>query len=582
MPRSLPSFAALRAAVFQRVPLWARVAAAAAVLACAWTLAPRPLTTLTVLALACGVAAVAAGIAGIARSGRVVARVAGGVAVAGGTATVLWWGPVTSVLPALLFGLAAAALVVRAARAFAGRRAGSGVRASVGALAAAGAVVVCVRWADIGSLLAAAACIVVLVVVAAALVVPLPRRPGRGVLPAVAAVAAATVVAGIGGVGLALDARQPRPDPFYTWTGTVPAEPGVLLRTGAYAGETPAGARSLRILYTTKDVGDAVRVASAVVAIPTAPSTGPRTVLAWQHGTTGVASACAPSVTGDALTEIGVPGIAGAIERGWAVVATDYPGQGTDGAYPYLVGVGEGRATLDAVRALRQLDDAEATGPVMLWGHSQGGHATLWAAQLAAEYAPELDVAGVAALSAASDPYALATGVVAKGPSAVTSLIFAYVLVPYTDAYPDVALRDTVDPAGAAFARAATTRCVTAPGTLLTVVASLALLEDRPLYTLDLDDSAASRRLRENTATADFRAPLFLGQGVDDEVIPISMQRALVGRVCVPGRSTVAREYPGRTHLSVIAPGAPLVDDLYAWGDGLLDGRVPAGCDNVG
>ena len=80
------------------------------------------------------------------------------------------------------------------------------------------------------------------------------------------------------------------------------------------------------------------------------------------------------------------------IDRGWAIVATDYPGMGTAGRYPYLIGVGEGQATLDGLRALCQVDDAHASNRVMLWGHSQGGHATLWAAQIAADYAPDLDV----------------------------------------------------------------------------------------------------------------------------------------------------------------------------------------------
>ena len=39
----------------------------------------------------------------------------------------------------------------------------------------------------------------------------------------------------------------------------------------------------------------------------------------------------------------------------------------------------------------------------VVWGHSQGGHAALWTGQLAPTSAPELDIAGVAALAPASN-----------------------------------------------------------------------------------------------------------------------------------------------------------------------------------
>lgn len=115
------------------------------------------------------------------------------------------------------------------------------------------------------------------------------------------------------------------------------------------------------------------------------------------------------------------------IDRGWAIVATDYPGVGTAGRYPYLIGAGEGQATLDGLRALRQVDDAHASNRVMLWGHSQGGHATLWAAQIAADYAPDLDVVGVAALSSATDPLAVSKLIIEGPASALVNAVTSYV-----------------------------------------------------------------------------------------------------------------------------------------------------------
>nr|WP_244960745.1 lipase family protein [Pseudoclavibacter chungangensis] len=332
-------------------------------------------------------------------------------------------------------------------------------------------------------------------------------------------------------------------------------------------------------MYATTDGEGAPALASAVVAYPTAaPTDGERPVLAWQHGTTGVARSCAPSVGADALTELAIPGISRAIERGWAVVATDYPGQGTHGAYPYLVGEGEGRATLDGIRALRAIDDAHASEHAWIWGHSQGGHATLWAGQLAADYAPELDVLGVAALSAASDPLALASRITTGDPSPLASLVTSLVLVPYAEAYPDVELDATVHPAGHGIVEAFASRCVIEAPTLVSVLVGASLSWDAPLYRIDVSEGPTHDRLAQNRADGIVPAPLFLGQGTDDEVIPIELQRTLAAELCAADRTVEVHEYEGRSHMGVIAEGSPLIDDLFAWADAVTLGQAPANC----
>jgi hypothetical protein len=49
-------------------------------------------------------------------------------------------------------------------------------------------------------------------------------------------------------------------------------------------------------LYTTTRDTGVPAVASAIVAAPAHPPAGPRPVIAWTHGTTGVAEDCAPSL----------------------------------------------------------------------------------------------------------------------------------------------------------------------------------------------------------------------------------------------------------------------------------------------
>ncbi len=90
------------------------------------------------------------------------------------------------------------------------------------------------------------------------------------------------------------------------------------------------------------------------------------------------------------------------LAKGYIVVATDYPGLGTPGIHPYLIGISEGRAVLDSVRAARALPRSGASDRFVLWGHSQGGHAVLYAGEMAKAYAPELKLFGVAAAAPAT------------------------------------------------------------------------------------------------------------------------------------------------------------------------------------
>ncbi len=110
-----------------------------------------------------------------------------------------------------------------------------------------------------------------------------------------------------------------------------------------------------------------------------------------------------------------IPGLDDMLSRGFVVVATDYVGLGTPGQHPYLIGESEARSVLDSVRAARRFPGAKAGDTFAVWGHSQGGHAALFTGQLAASYAPELKLAGVAAAApaTAAAPAAAATGAAA-------------------------------------------------------------------------------------------------------------------------------------------------------------------------
>lgn len=539
----------------------------------------RPLTGLLVLlALAAIAATLLAATRAPSRRLATAYLVAGTAALGLGT-----WGVRTLVaaLPVVLaIGLAAAAgtVVGRAARREEGRLLGC-----LGALALALTAALVGMWPDAAlialSVLGWAAVIVQgIILIVGSLSRPRDRRD-RPVVRWARTVAAVTVLALLVVASTAVRAQNPIASGFYDWAAPIPA-PGTLLKVQAYSGHTPYGATALTILYSTTREDGSPAVASAVVAIPATPApAGGRTVLAWQHGTTGVSRPCAPSLTPEALTDVAIPGIEQAIARGWVAVATDYPGMGTGDRYPYLIGRGEGQAALDAVRATRGLDRAEASERVWLWGHSQGGHATLWAGALAPAYAPELSVIGVAALSSASSPLTMAEGIASRPALTVASaLISAWVLVPYSDEYPDVRLADLVHPAGGVLIDQMSQRCALGKDVVVSALLTASTLADSALITIDLSPGPTRSRLEHNEATGIVGAPLFLGQGEADEVVPIAIQRTLSATLCSASRVVTTHEYPGATHMSVIAPGSPLIADLFTWVDQVESGKEPVLC----
>jgi dienelactone hydrolase len=159
------------------------------------------------------------------------------------------------------------------------------------------------------------------------------------------------------------------------------------------------------LLYRSTGIDGKPNAVSGLVHLPKgkAPKGG-WPVITYAHGTTGIADQCAPSVAPDApITSYADPLLERWLKAGWAVVRTDYEGLGTADVHPYLNGQSEGRSVLDIVRAARALDPRVSAKKVIISGHSQGGHAALFAASLAKRYTPELRVRGTAAYAPASN-----------------------------------------------------------------------------------------------------------------------------------------------------------------------------------
>jgi len=184
-------------------------------------------------------------------------------------------------------------------------------------------------------------------------------------------------------VGKQVDAARALPaTAFYGATLTrTPAAPGTLVRaeaSGDYA--LPPGVRAIRILYHSRSSDDKDTLASGVVLLPygTPPKQG-WPVLAWSHGTSGVARACAPSLMRSLFYDW--EGLYEYVALGYAVVATDYAGLGTAGRHAYLDLLSNATDVVNSVPAARAAVP-ELGRRWLVVGHSQGGLSSLGVAEL--------------------------------------------------------------------------------------------------------------------------------------------------------------------------------------------------------
>lgn len=397
---------------------------------------------------------------------------------------------------------------------------------------------------------------------------PAPRRWGRVLALAVALVVSVAAVK----VSDALDEAAPAVDDFYTAPASVPDAPGSLLRAEPFTREVPSGARGWRILYTTRDALGAPALASALVVAPERVA-GPLPVIAWAHGTTGYARHCAPSLLEQPFTSGAFPDVWDqVVANGWAVVATDYAGLGTEGHQPYLIGKGQARSLLDSVRAARHLKDTEPTlglapDRTVVWGHSQGGAAALWTSQEQPTFAPDVPLLGTVAMAPAADPLALA-----KNLSSITggSVFGSFVAQAYADTYPDLALSDMIRPAALSFVRELATRCLAEPGVLKSALTALSL-GDATILRGDPSAGPFGTRLRQNIPTSPGPGPLLIAQGTDDSLVLPSVTRSYVRGLLRAGHRAELRTYRGLDHMPLVQEGSALLPELLAWTKARID-----------
>ena len=326
------------------------------------------------------------------------------------------------------------------------------------------------------------------------------------------------------------DERQDALAPFYTPPSPLPpGPPGTVIRTEPL-GVAVKGGRALRVLYRSQDAMGRPTASSGMVFVPTGPVPADgRTVVAWAHGTVGLADQCAPSRI-DAPTK-NIPWVEEMLARGWVVAATDYAGLGTPGTPGFLVSGDEARDVINSVRAARNLPGTEASNRWVAWGHSQGGHAALASADAAASYAPELDLRAIAAAAPAADLRGL---LALQWNQSTAWVIGAYVVGTWPTLYPGLDRDPLLTANGQNHWQEILGECV--KGAALTAIVRQDLLGQDFFVDDPWQSPPWRRRFIQNTPRPTPQGvPLMIAQSTTDDVVLPRTTASVIDRWCRAG-----------------------------------------------
>ena len=188
-----------------------------------------------------------------------------------------------------------------------------------------------------------------------------------------------------------------------------------------------------------------------------------------------------------------------------------------------------------------------------MWGHSEGGHAALFTGEIAARYAPDLKLVGVAAAA----PATYLVDLFADDAATEQDLI-AMALLSWTR-LENVAPETIVEPDVMAAFKETALGC-------LTSIAQFESLEtdEKPLQKerfLKIDPSKTDPwkgiMVRNSPGQAPAGAPVFIAQGTADTTVDPQVTKRFAKALCAQGVRVSFVELPGVSHIFVARDAAP-------------------------
>ena len=351
--------------------------------------------------------------------------------------------------------------------------------------------------------------------------------------------------------------KAPKGAAFYKPPKHLKGKHGALIWARKQTGrDALKGARNELLLYRSKDVNGKSIAVSGSLAIPKgkAPKGG-WPVISYAHGTTGDADACAPTRGFDAndLTSYAYPLLHRWLKAGYAIVRTDYQGLGTPGIHQYLIGKSEGRSVLDAVRAAREFD-GRLSKRFVISGHSQGGHAALFAAAEAPTYVSDLKLRGTVAFAPASHldtQFKTATQTPIKSGGLAGIILLG--LRGLDAAEPSLAIPSLLTAQATAFYPQTKTECLNE----LAQPDSIGGVPLNQILSSNADvTNALAEAAKSNPETLRPRTPVRIEQGTADTTVFPTFTDQLVTEYKQNGVKVTYKTYDGVTHGGVVNAGA--------------------------
>lgn len=346
-------------------------------------------------------------------------------------------------------------------------------------------------------------------------------------------------------------------DVFYSPPTPLPSNvPGYVIRTEIMANvSVPGGGTATRILYVTQLADGKPAVSSGIVFVPDNPApVGGRPIVAWAHGTLGFGDNCTPSRNPDGPLHDTENWLGAMMERGWVVAATDYTGLGTPGDPYYLIGASEAHDVINSVRAARNLDNTSATNQYAVWGHSQGGHSSLFTAQLSNSYAPELNLVGAAAAAPAAELNSLFSQ---QYNQAVAWAIGPDTAVSWPLVYPSLPVNPILTNAGQRNYQKLAYGCIRSelPGLAVRAKFKQQFFVSDPSQNKAWYNAAKDQTPNLGAANV----PLYIAQGLNDTVVLPNTTALFVKNTCANGASITTNWLGNTTHLQVAVVAGPSV-----------------------
>lgn len=263
-------------------------------------------------------------------------------------------------------------------------------------------------------------------------------------------------------------------------------------------------------------------------------------IVAWAHGSRGLADNCAPSVQ---PTDTDLDALRTWLSRGYAVVSTDYAGLGTTGTPQYFDINATAHNIVDAVRAGHDISD-QLSRKWAVVGEGQGGSAAIALAQSAPGLqGATLDYRGSAATSIPAQFASLLTNL---GPSTTLTVPSGWVsealftLSAIRTAHPDVGLDGYLTDTGRSWLTKAATMCA---ADLTRAADGLAL---GSLFSKPLAQNSALKQILDSASTPPARGfvrPVLMTQTLQDPSVVVPLTLRYINDARVADRRVEAHTY---------------------------------------